>query len=356
MQGLFLSQSLKKRLAIFFFCGFLFITAPKPVYAWDAIPAELLGQTIDKLWIAIQGILKGLAKRLAVELAIRKANDLTGMGHKNSPTFITDYKNYLFAAVLDESLIAFDDVLTQTLGGKGSALVYTAATGGLQSLGRNYMNYLYSEGRSAIAEPYCRYTLDQYTSDPIRSLQDGDWRVFNAMVANSCNNPSGFAAQVRRQFEADLQRRAEAARTQAIANQGFLGPQKNGQLTAPGILIKELTANVQAIPSQMIGQANEWTEILSAAAGAFANTVMTNLFQKGFESVAKKIDRELGKVDSKVLEARRDIEKELGPGAYFFRNAVQHLGGSGTTGGQRGTITFPTSGTTGVCGTGSGPC
>lgn len=356
MVRFFLSRSWQKTLAIVSIAAFLLVASPKPVYAWDAIPAAAFKQAIETLWQAIQGLLKGIAKKLAVELAVRKANEVTGNGSKNSPTFITDYKQYLQEAVFIESSIVANDFLTETLGGKYSGLVYTVATGNLHTLGRNYVSYLAAEAKAGLAVGACKYNLDQYTVDPIASLQRGNWRVFNAMIANPCNNPAGYSGQVRRFFQEDLRRRTEVARTKAIANQGFVGTEKNGSITAPGILIKDLTAKVNALPYDLIAPANEWTEILAAAAGAFANTVMSNLVQRGFESVAKKVDRELGKVDKQVLDARKEIESQLGPGAYFLRNTVQQLGTGGTsrTGTQQGTVQF--NGVPGVCGTGDSAC
>lgn len=320
------------------------MSAPQPVYAWDAVVAASFHRMIDTLWEAIQGLLKGIAKRLAVELAVRKANEVTGDGHKNSPTFITDYKQYLQQAVYQETMIVANDFLTETLGAKYSGLVYTVASGNLQSLGRNYVSYLAAEAQEGLRSQTCKYNLDQYTVDPLTSLRNGNWRVFNAVVSNPCNNAAGYSAEVRKFFQEDLKKRAERAKVKAIANQGFIGSEKNGIITAPGVLIKDLTAKVNALPYDLIAPANEWTEILAAAAGAFANTVMSNLVQRGFESVAKKVDRELGNVDRKVTEARQDIEKELGPGAYFLRAAAQQGASIGSTNTQQGTVNFPTDG------------
>ncbi len=344
MQRIFLSQFWRRGMVAFFISGFLLVSAPKPVYAWDAIPAAAFHRAIDSLWQAIQGLLKGIAKRLAVELAVRKANEVTGDGHKNSPTFITDYKQYLQQAVLQETMIVANDFLTETLGAKYSGLVYTVASGNLQSLGRNYVSYLAAEAQAGLYSQTCKYNLDQYTTDPLTSLRNGNWRVFNAVVSNPCNNSAGYSAEVRRFFQEDLKKRAERAKVKAIANQGFVSSEKNGVITAPGILIKDLTAKVNALPYDLIAPANEWTEILAAAAGAFANTVMSNLVQRGFESVAKKVDRELGNVDKKVTEARQDIEKELGPGAYFLRATLQQSASTGNTSTQQGTVNFPADG------------
>jgi hypothetical protein len=351
MTGLFLQKNLRKKIAALMICSTVFLVVPKPVYAWDAVPAELLGQAIQKIVDVLDKMLQGIAKSLAVQLAVRQANKLTGDGHKNGPSFITDYKRYIYSIALDESLVYVNDFMTQTLGAKYSGLVYVAASGNLQSLGRNYMSYLAAEANAGLQESYsCKYTLDQYSNNPLTSLQKGDWRVFNALIANPCNNPTGYTNQVKRAFQEDLQRRTDLARTRAIAGQGFTGTERKGIITAPGALIKDVTAKAQGLAMDLIPNATGWSEIISASAGAFVNTVMTNLIQRGFESVAKKVDRELGKVDQKVLEARRDIEKELGPGAAFFRNNVQQIGNAatnsykvgGSASGGQAKVNFPT--------------
>lgn len=354
MKNLFLKNSWRKRIASIFLVSFLCMTVPAPTAragVWgEEILSDLMTIAIEKVLKFVEDMLKGIAKSLAVQLAVRQANKLTGDGHKNGPSFITDYKRYIYSIALDESLIYVNDFMTQTLGAKYSGLVYVAASGNLQSLGRNYMNYLAAEANAGLKDSYsCKYTLDQYSNNPLTSLQKGDWRVFNALIANPCNNPTGYTNQVKRAFQEDLQRRTDLARTRAIAGQGFTGTEKKGIITAPGSVIKDVTAKTQTLAMDLIPNANGWGEILSAAAGAFVNTVMTNLIQRGFESVAKKVDRELGKVDKQVLEARRDIEKELGPGAAFFRNNIQQIGNAeannykigGQTGGQA-KVNFPT--------------
>lgn len=347
--------------------SFVLMTVPAtPVKAgiWgEGFASSFMQTAIEKVLEFIENMLKGIAKSLAVQLAVRQANKLTGDGHKNGPSFVTDYKRYIYSIALDESLVYANDFLTQTLGAKYSSLVYVAASGNLQSLGRNYMNYLAAEAKAGLLDnTYCKYNLDQYTNNPLTSLQKGDWRVFNAMVANPCNNPTGYTNQVKRAFQQDLQRRSELARTRVIAGQGYTGTEKNGIITAPGTLIKDITSKAQTTAMDLIPNATGWGEILSAAAGAFVNTVMTNMIQRGFESVAKKVDRELGKVDKKLLDARRDIETQLGPGAAFFRNNVQQVGNAATNnlkigGGSSQQKAKPQfNGVPGVCGTGDSNC
>lgn len=333
MLRLFVQKRWRTRAAGLSLVIMLLMTVPVPV-ARGAVWAENFGanfvQTaIEEVLKFIESTLKGIAKRLAVEMAVRQANKLTGHGDRNKPNFIQDYKDYLYAVALDETMVATNSFLTETLGAKYSALVYTSASGNLQSLGRNYMNYLAAEAQYGLSNSYCKYTLDQYTTDPILALNRGNWRVFNAIIANECNNPAGYARQTRKYFEEDLRRRSEANRTRALAGNGFLGPEKGGKITAPGAIIRDTISEAQTMGLKLIPAATGWGEILSAAAGAFVNTMMTNLVQDGFESVAKKVNRELGKVDAKVLEARRDLEQQLGPGAaVFLRNSNQQIGGN----------------------------
>lgn len=367
MQSLFLRNSWRKRVAVLFLASFLVMTIPAPVAragVWgEGFASSFMQTAIEKVLEFIENMLKGIAKSLAVQLAVRQANKLTGDGHKNGPSFITDYKRYIYGIAMDESMLFVNDFLTETLGAKYSGLVYVAASGNLQSLGRNYMSYLAAEANAGLRDSnYCKYTLDQYTNNPLTSLQKGDWRVFNALVANPCNNPTGYTSQVKRAFQEDLQRRSDLARTRAIAGQGFTGTEKGGVITSPGAIVKDLVSKANTVPMDLIPNATGWGEILSAAAGAFVNQVMTNMIQRGFESVAKKVDRELGKVDKKVLEARREIEGQLGPGGYFLRNNIQQIGNSSTNnfriGGPSGQakVNFPTTPAGPVCGDGSPAC
>ncbi len=336
--GKFQQKNKSRKFIAAFLISVVLVTtsAPLPVRAgvWgESIAGEFLGFALKTIWEQIKAILFGIAKRVAVGIARDQANRLTSGGMDKKPAFITDYRQYIFSAAIDEGLLYMDDLLTQTMGGKGSVLNYVASGGSIQSLGKQYMSLLNSEVKSAFVADNCKYNLDQYTSNPLSSIAKGDFRVLNATVTFPCNNPLGMTNRTRVNVQRNVAARQKQNEIEAIVGKGFTGiKDKNGKTISPGSVIADLTSSAQELPFQLITGSKEWGELLSSAAGAFVNQALSNLYQKGFEDVSKKINRELGKVDSKLNAARADLHKELGPGAVFLRNAEQHIGGKGSTG------------------------
>ncbi len=306
-------------------------SAPLPVQAgvWgESIASTFLKEALEYIARNIQAVLLGIAKKVAVTLARDAANRLTAGGSSKKAAFITDYKQYIYDAALDEGLIYMNDLLTSATGGKNSALNYVVAGGpSLQSLGMNYMNYLNAEVNAAFVNDRCRYTLDQYTRNVTVSLGEGDWRILNAVVSNDCNNPLGMSINIKNKTQQKINAQQEIAKTKAIANKGFKGVEINGKTVSPGSIIADVTGAAQKLPFELIVGSKDFAELLAAAAGTFANTALNNLYQRGFEQVSQNISRELGKVDSQIRGARQNLQQQLGPGSQFLRNANQQLGG-----------------------------
>ncbi|QQR78487.1 MAG: hypothetical protein IPJ68_05430 [Candidatus Moraniibacteriota bacterium] len=300
---------------------------PRPAYAWDAIPAELLGQAITTLREQLLALLKGIAKRVAIGLARDTANKLVSGGSSKKAAFITDYKEYIYGIALDEGMIYMNDLLTTVTDGKSSALNYVVAGGSLQQLGMSYLNYMNAEVNAAFAADRCKFNLDQYTPNAMVSLGEGDWRVLNAVVSVDCNNPLGMSLMIKEETQKKINQQQEIAKTKAIAGKGFTGVEINGKTVSPGSIIAGVTETTQTEVLKLVGNSTEWGELIAAAAGAFANQALNNMYQKGFEMVSQNISRELGKVDSKINEARTDLQRQLGPGSQFMRNSNQQLGG-----------------------------
>lgn len=321
----------RKSIAVFLLCSIFFSTSvPLPVRAgvWgESIASSLLKQALETIWEQIQAMLLGVAKRVAVEMARDAANRLIAGGSSKKAAFITDYKEYIYGAALDEGMIYMNDLLTAVTDGKSSALNYVVAGGSLQQLGMNYMNYLNAEVNAAFAADRCKYNLDQYTSNVMLSLGEGDWRILNAVVSSDCNSPLALSLKIKEETQRRINQQQEISKTKAIAGQGFTGVEINGKTVSPGSVIADVTAQTQTLALELIPTAGNWGELIAAAAGAFANQAMNNLYQKGFEMVSQNISRELGKVDSEIRGARNDLQQQLGPGSQFMRNANQQLGG-----------------------------
>jgi|GEM_PF-4611541 len=319
--------------------GMMLITtsAPLPVQAgvWgENIASSFLKQVLEVIWQQIKALLFSIAKRVVIELARDAANRLTSGGMNKKPAFITDYKEFLYGVAMDEGLVYMDDLLATYLGGKGSGLSYAVSTGNLSGLGQNYLNYLNLEVKSQFTKDNCKYNLDQYTSNPVRDLSKGNYRVLNATVTYPCNNPLGLSLKTRKEVQKKIMNKRELNKTKAIAGQGFTGVEVDGKTYSPGKVIADMTSEANNLGNSLITDSRDLGELIGAAAGAFVNQAMSNMYQKGFENVSAKLTRELGRADKKIKAARADLERDLGPGAAFLRQADQHIGSrsSGGTG------------------------
>jgi hypothetical protein len=132
---------------------------------------------------------------------------------------------------------------------------------------------------------------------------------------------------IKEETEKKVAQQQEIAKTKAIAGSGFTGVEINGKTVSPGSIIAGITETTQTEVLRLVGNSTEWGELIAAAAGAFANQALNNMYQQGFEMVSKNISRELGKVDTQIRGARADLQRQLGPGSQFMRNSNQQLGG-----------------------------
>lgn len=342
-----------RRMIASFMMGMMVLTAAAPLPAragvWgEGLLSMTLKQVLEVIWEQISALLLGIAKRIAVTMAKDAADRLTAGGGAKKATFITDYKEYIYAVALDESLIYMNDLLTTATSGKNSSLNYVIAGGSLQRLGMNYMNYLNAEVKSSFQKARCQYNLDQYTPNAVVSLGQGDWRVLNASISHNCNNPLGMSLIIQDETMRKMQQQQETAKTKAVAGNGFKGVEKDGKTVSPGSIIGEITSETNKAVVKAIGSSSKWGELLAAAASSFVNQSLNNLYQRGFEQVSKNLSRELGKVDKKIGAARKDLAEQLGPGSQFLRSANQQLGGGGGsnagkyTGAQQSLVQFNT--------------
>lgn len=351
-----------------FLVGAVLLTtsAPLPARAgvWgESLASGFLKQALEIIWEQIQALLFGIAKRVAIGIARDQANRLTAGGMDKKPAFITDYRQFIYGVVLDEALLYMDDLISQYTGGKNMELNYIAGGGSVQAIGQKYLALLNNEVKSNFSKENCKYNLDEYSPNPLHSLMKGNWRVANAMVTYPCNNPMGMTRHTRQNVERRISTRNAQQTAEAIAQKGYNSiKDKNGNIISPGSLINDVTSKIQNSATTMLENTGKWGELLAAAAGAFVNQALSNLYQKGFEDVSKKINRELGKVDSKLKAARADLSRELGPGAVFLRNAEQHLNGQGSagtgkyTGVQQSVVNFNSHQAGVHCGTGIDSC
>lgn len=306
------------------------IAMPIPVRAgvWgETFLSAAFKEILEIIYKQIQSLLLGIGKRLAIGLARDAANRLVAGAGGKKTAFITDYKAYILGVALDEGLLYMNDLLTNVTGGRASAINYVVAGGSLERLGMNYLNILNAEVNAAFVKSRCQYTLNQYSKNVPLELGSGDWRLLNATISNDCNNPLGLSLMIKEETERTISSKQDLAKTRAIAGKGFTGVEVDGKIVSPGSIIAEVTQTTHDEVLRMIGNSKDWGELLASAASAFVNQALQNMYQRGFEEVSKGLRRTLGQVDSKLKAARNDLQKQLGPGSYFLRNANQQLGG-----------------------------
>lgn len=295
---------------------------------------------VDKIWAQMQAVILTNVKMLVIQAINRQIEGLVGGVNGSGALFITNWEQYLIKVPQEENKLFMNDLLSQSTRGKCSGLNYESIAKG--KFDANYITTLcrsanFSSGSGSDA--LFQVTIDQYSSAPLKDIQEGNWRTLNAMFNNPANNPFGFSMLAWEAQQRDLAQRQEQAKTKAIAGQGFIGVEKNGVTITPGRTVADLIQNVKTLGNNVLANAKDPGEFIGGVIGAVANQVITQMLQKGFDQVNTAIAREQNKFNNQIKNAAQDINKQLGPASQYIKGVNQLTGSAnamyGTVGGQQ---------------------
>ncbi len=288
------------------------IQVPK-ANAWTAFAASSFKQMLEVIRREINGMILGMLKKTAVSSLNSQVDSLVGGSNGSSPSFITNWQNYLVDQPIAATQVYMNDYLSQMTAGRGSLTGYTSE--GFAGNG-NYMAEL-KQNALAKADASSNKVIPKltYEGNPNQMFDSGNFRNMS-LYLSGVNNPWAFNLAVQDAYQKKLKEEKSVQQAKAIAYQGFRGSGENGadsSITNPGSLIKTNIANVQNIGNMALASATHPGEVISS----LVSQVITQSIQQGFSSVKKSVNRQVNNVESKVKKEIKKAIKKNGPGARF---------------------------------------
>jgi hypothetical protein len=307
----------------------VFTLYPNRASAWgDAIPAAIIKDTMETIRHTIEGALLGTLKVAAIEVLNSQVMGFVGGAVGSDSKVITNFEDFIDTVAEEEAeRIVVNDFLSQSLRGKGSSANYIKidTNGGIRA---DYDAFL----RDAILETVRdrkRISQNDYAecstsgSDPRKGIEEGDLRAISCMVASEKNNPIGISLAAEAAYDAEYQRKAQEQIVKAQSSGYSPAIDKEGNIITPSGSIQNLVDNVTKLGYDTITGATNPGEFLSGVVVSVVNRSVSNLVQRGVGEVQGKIRREIRNVDRKIIGAKNNAERSLGPGAIYIDAALE---------------------------------
>jgi hypothetical protein len=342
----------KQKINLFFlkksaFSSFLFFLIvsgsflPFRTYAWDAIPAAIYKQTMEKIDWNIQGIIMGALKQQAARIINEQVNKLVGGTVGSAAMFITDWEDFIVNEPQRQARTYMNDYLSQITMGRGSYSGYSYRSYGTvlgasdsktnegffggKVLGENDVQGN-GTGNSASSDNYYETLLDtgkaatvdkkdlvpDYEGSPSQMFASGNFKNMNSYFSG-VNNPWAFDIQARGRYAMYQEDQRQQAFARSIAYQGYLGTTKNGRIVTPGSTIEQTVANVQDIGNKIIAAAQHPEELISSVVANVINTAI----KQGIGAASNMVDRQVNQVTDKVLNTVNSNLRSVGPRALY---------------------------------------
>lgn len=293
------------------------------------LASQFVKQVLEGIARNLEGVIMVGLKTQAINLINSQIEQLIGGVNGSGLLFISDWQQYLFEVPREQNALFVQDFLSQSTRGKCSSLNFQSVeTGPLKA---SYLTQLCKIGGGAAIPRAPVVTIDQYCPNPARSMREGDWRCFNAVLSNPANNPIGYSLIVAQAQARDLARRQAEANAKAIANQGYKGVEVAGVTVTPGRTVAALTENVKSLGNQIITAAQNPAELLAGVVTSIANRAINQMLQKGFDKARTAIERETGKLNQQIYKTSREVNETLGPASRYLQTVNQQLGNVNNT-------------------------
>jgi hypothetical protein len=329
-----------------FFFAFLGLFPFSEAHAWDAIPAAIYKQTMEKIDWNIKGIIMGALKQQAARIINEQVNKLVGGTVGSGAMFITDWEDFLVREPQRQANTYMNDYLSQITRGRGSSSGYSYRTGyvlgasdskasegffggkvlGIDEEDPNSPTFEGSAQPTASSDNYYEDLLDTakaatterqdptptFEGNPSQVFEKGNLRDFNLLLRGT-NYPPAFLTSVRVKYREYSYNQDREAFARSIAYHGYLGTTKNGRIVTPGSTIEQTVANAQDIGNKIIAAAQHPEELISSVVANVVNTAI----KQGIGTVANMVDRQVNQVTDKALNTVNTSLKSVGPRALY---------------------------------------
>ena len=278
---LYYKRKIKKILPIILFSIiFIFSFSPKANAAWIPGLDPAIKSALDYVRENITGIIVGQLKQQGVRTLTAQINKFAG-GSGGGAAFVTNWEDAIINQPRNETIVQMNDYLSDVTNGRNS---YSQYSTGINTGPSNYFADLSNSVRKLDA-PNLKVT---YEEDPSQMLDGKDFKKLEKW-SEGINNRYMFGVVFDQKQEETKENITLATQTDKIANQGFEGAQGDGEgnVTSPGILSKEMMANVQNLPNNILASAETIPEVTSA----LVSLVINRTFSQGFSSVQRSVSK-----------------------------------------------------------------
>ena len=308
---------------------------PNKVQAWDAIPAAIFKQATEEISYSIKGITMGSLKQAAIKMLSRQMDRFISGVTRNGVRFVTDWEDYLIDNPARNAQHYVNDYISSALSGRGSVSYKKAKNSVLGAsttagegfakeavLGDSSEFYDYSESYAKAIEYSGQQIVEpeqwklSYFDEPEDMFQGDDLSKMNLFVmgdGNGGNTIWDADSAIKNEYVASLEKEKVIAKTKAEVNQGYISEEVDGKVAKPGILFKELQANIENLPNLAMVSATNVGELIAAT----VSKAITGAIDGAISGVERTINREVTKVTNKAVQEVNKNVNAYGPGALY---------------------------------------
>lgn len=285
---------------------------PKTEAAWIPGLDPAIRTGLDEIVDLIKSLLVGTLKQQAVSTLNSQIDHLAGNGAGGQGTFITNWKDYLVNEPMNKTNVYMNDYVSKMTRGRNTYSGYS--TEGFNEDSRGASNYSADLNQSVRPLQLSGDTPQiTYEGHPSQMFNNGNFKNME-LYLSGVNNAWAFNIAYESEKNKKLEEEQRIAQAQSDAYQGFRGVPGSspGSITSPGILAKEMMANVQNMPNNVLSSASTIPEVISALVSQMINRSIT----QGFSSVQRSISKNVSSVNKFNASVNKAIDT-YGPAARF---------------------------------------
>lgn len=257
---------------------------------WGEIMQQFLKQALELIQDNIQGIIMGELKQIAAKTMNEEVANLVSGSSSQDSKIIGNYKEFLHTDPKKETDRYMKELLTDITGGRGSLSNYIPSGEGFGGgNGGSYNAQLVEMVQNSVINTPTP-TVD-YIGDPRQNLFDEPGNLDK--YVSGINYPLKLQVYTQQKYQERLEIEKDAARTEAIAGQGFKGTRKGDTIITPGSLIGDNMADVMDLGNKVIAGAQSIPETITAV----VTQVIAQTIENGVGKASENVQREGPKSD-----------------------------------------------------------
>lgn len=328
--------SAKKIVFVIFSIILFAFPGTKKAQAWDAMAATIYKQTSEEISYTIKGVTMGALKQAAIRTISRQMDIFISGTSRSGARFITNWEDYLIKNPTRNAQRYANDYVSRALSGRGSVSyrksrnsVLGASTIANEGFGKEavlgVLDAEYATDDESYASSIQRMAQEDiidkkewyltYHGDPKTMFDGNNLSEFNGFVLG--NNTIWDAKNaIEKNYKENLENEEKIAETQSIAYSGYKGEKtEEGDVTKPGILYKELEANIENLPNLAMVSATNVQELIAAT----VSRAISGVFNRTVSGVERAVNREITNVTRKTTQEISRKVNEFGPGSLYRR-------------------------------------